>query len=76
MSNDAPEFIAHMRNSGVACSKVHDRNDTKTIFDGSRCSLPGVASFDKDHVCIPVGWWVTKEQRDHIINSVKEYEDG
>ena len=74
--NDAPEFIAHMRNRGVACSKVHDRNDTKTIFDGSRCSLPGVASFDKDHVCIPVGWWVTKEQRDHIINSVKEYEDG
>lgn len=74
--NDASEFIAHMRNKGVACSKVHDRNDTKTMFVGSQCSLPGVDSFDKDHVCIPVGWWVTKEQRDHIINSVKEYEDG
>ncbi len=71
----ASEFIAHMRNCGVACSKVHDRNDKKTMF-GTECVLPGVASFDKHHVCIPVGWWVTKEQRDHIINSVKEYEDG
>jgi len=74
--SDPAEFITHMRNCGVACSKVHDRNDTKTMFAGSRCNLPGVTSFDKDHVCIPTGWWVTKEQRDHIISSVKEYEDG
>ncbi len=74
--NNSIEFITHMRNSGVACSKVHDRNDTKTIFEGSQRKLSGVAIFNKDHVCIPVGWWVTKEQRDHIINSVKEYEDG
>ncbi len=73
--NDAAAFIVHMRNCGVACSKVHDRNDQKTMF-GTNCVLPGVALFDKHHVCIPVGWWVTKEQRDHIVNSVKEYEDG
>ncbi len=74
--NDPVEFITHMRNRGVACSKVHDRNDTKMMFAGSCSCLPGVAAFDKDHVCIPVGWWVAVEQRDHIINSVKEYEDG
>ena len=23
-------------------------------------------------VCIPVGWWVTNEQRDYIIDTIKK----
>jgi hypothetical protein len=22
-------------------------------------------------ICIPVGWWVTKEQREYIVKSIK-----
>ncbi len=72
---DSAKFIVYMRNLDIACSKVHDRNDKKTMF-GTDCILPNVAAFDKSHVCIPVGHWVTAGQRDHIIDSVKEYEDG
>lgn len=71
--DDVPEFIVHMRNCGIACSCVHARNDTKTIFKSSRVKLPGVTAFDSHQVCIPVGWWVTSDQREHIIKSVKEY---
>lgn len=75
--NDAPRFIAHMRNCNITCSKVHDRCDTKTMFSDSKVNgLTGVDTFDSEHVCIPVGWWVDKEQRDHIINSVRRYKDG
>ena len=24
-------------------------------------------------VCIPVGWWVSKENRDYIVESIKEF---
>ena len=73
---DASRFISHMRNRDIACSKVHDRNDTKMMFVDSRIELPGVASFDKYHVCIPVGWWLSVEQRNHVIESVRRYKDG
>lgn len=74
---DPAEFIAHMRNQDIACSKVHDRNDTKTMFADSRVGgLPGVDAFDAHHVCIPCGWWVNAKDREHIITSVKEYKHG
>ena len=71
--HDAASFIAHMRNRDIICSKVHERNDTKTMFASSRTDLPGVTAFDTSHVCIPVGWWVSLKDREHIIKSVKEY---
>ena len=26
----------------------------------------------KEMICIPVGWWVTKEQREYIVKSIKQ----
>ncbi len=56
--DDRPEFIAYMRNKGIATSAVHARNDIHTIFKDSRADLPGVDEFSAENVCIPVGWWV------------------
>jgi len=65
--DDVPEFIGYMKRHGVECSKVHDRNDTKTVFAPFRCDLPGVDWFDKHHVCIPVGWWLRDEDVGKIL---------
>jgi len=54
-------------------SKVHDRNDTKTIFKKSRTYLPGVDHFDKHHVCVPVGWWLTDKDVEGIASLVLGY---
>jgi len=35
--------------------------------------LPGVTSFDKTHICIPNGWWLSNEDLKHVINTLNEY---
>jgi dTDP-4-amino-4,6-dideoxygalactose transaminase len=72
--NDVKEFIDYMKDNGVEASQAHTRNDTKSIFGMSVESLPGVDTYDGDHVCIPVGWWVTDEQVDLIIDLVRKYD--
>lgn len=74
--DNTEEFINYMIDSGVECSRVHDRNDTKTIFRDYRTYLPGVDYFDEHHVCIPVGWWLTDNDVDKIVNLVKKYLGG
>jgi perosamine synthetase len=66
--HDPAEFIQYMKSNGVECSRVHDRNDTKTIFKKSRCVLPGVDWFDNHHVCIPVGWWLIDKDIERILD--------
>jgi len=71
--DDAIDFISYMRNKGIECSKVHDRNDTKKIFQDFRVDLPGVEEFNRRHVCIPCGWWLTDEEVETIINALRSY---
>jgi dTDP-4-amino-4,6-dideoxygalactose transaminase len=72
---DVASFVRFLRTKGVVASKIHDRNDTKTIFAASRQeALPGVDYFDRHHVCIPVGWWVGAPERHTIITAVKEWD--
>ena len=72
---DVDHFIKWMKEKKVECSRVHDRNDTKTIFRESRCDLPNVDWFDKFHACIPVGWWVKEEGIQYIIKCLDEYDN-
>lgn len=70
---DVDHFISYMRENNVECSRVHDRNDTKTVFKDSMAKLPGVDLFDKHHVCIPVGWWLSEDDVEKIISLIKTY---
>jgi len=71
---DVKGFIKYMNKNNIACSQVHDRNDTKQMFREDSHPLPGVDHFDKHHVCIPVGWWLTKENLQHIVQTVNKYD--
>jgi dTDP-4-amino-4,6-dideoxygalactose transaminase len=74
---DSSDFIAYMKNGGVSCSKVHARNDTKYIFRHSPpATLPGVDSFDKTHVCIPCGWWLSDNDVEQICDLLRKYKNG
>ena len=71
---DASDFICYMQNHEIECSKVHVRNDKKTIFkDSASDKLFGVDYFDEHHVCIPVGHWLCERDVKHIIKTVKGY---
>jgi dTDP-4-amino-4,6-dideoxygalactose transaminase len=70
------DFQSYMHKNGIACEPLHYRNDTYTVFREFRrpfSELPGVLEFSKDQINIPVGWWLTDEQRHHIVNVVNQY---
>jgi dTDP-4-amino-4,6-dideoxygalactose transaminase len=71
--DDAIDFIAYMRNKGIEASKVHARNDTKKIFREFKRELPGVEEFDRRHVCVPCGWWLSDEDISIVVNALKKY---
>lgn len=65
------EFTHMMGSKGISVSRVHERNDKHTCFKKFKKDLPGLESIIDKYISIPVGWWVTEEDRDYIVNSIK-----
>ena len=65
-------FIEHMKSRGIDCSPVHARCDKHSCVQEFRACLPGMDSLENTMCCIPVGWWLTEEDRQYIVNSIKE----
>lgn len=66
------DFIKHLESHGIMASTVHKRNDLHSVFSESRCKLPGVDAFYNSMVHIPCGWWVSDEDREYIIDTIKK----
>ncbi len=67
---DRDRFIAHLAERGVEASPVHARNDKHRAFNFPSGPLPGVDYFAAHEVAIPVGWWLTLEEREQVIDAV------
>ena len=65
------EFIRYMNSCGIITSRVHERNDKHTCVKEFITELPNIEMVTKDMICIPVGWWVTEEQREYIVDCIK-----
>ena len=65
------DFMRMMQEKEIMVSRVHERNDKHTCVQEFRCALPNLDKVVKEMICIPVGWWVTKEQREYIVESIK-----
>jgi dTDP-4-amino-4,6-dideoxygalactose transaminase len=68
--NNRDEVMKKLNDAGIMASKVHARNDTHTMFKEFRTELPNTEKFNATHLCIPVGWWVTEEDREYIAETV------
>lgn len=66
-------FFAHMKQRGVMVSAVHQRNDVHSCVARFSSLLPQLNALADEVVCIPVGWWVTADQREGIVDSIKTY---
>lgn len=66
------DFMRAMQKKGIMVSRVHERNDKHTCVKEYRSALPNLDKIVKEMICIPVGWWVTKEQREYIVESIKQ----
>ena len=74
-ANNQHSLMSKLKENGIGASKVHARNDTHSAFGKARFKgqLPGVEKFNDTHLCIPVGWWVTEEDRQYIADLVLKY---
>jgi dTDP-4-amino-4,6-dideoxygalactose transaminase len=66
-------FIEYMKERGIFVSQVHQRNDVHTCFKEFHAELPNLNEVEKQIVCIPVGWWLTSENRTHIVDTINSY---
>lgn len=65
------DFIKMMEANGVMASPLHHRSDTHSIFKESRRELPGMEEWYSSFVHIPCGWWIEDEDRNRIVELIK-----
>jgi len=69
--DDRDRFLEVMKDRGIATSRVHERNDIYPVTAEFKSRLPVLDRIDAMRICIPVGWWVTDEEREYIVDSIK-----
>lgn len=68
-------FLTKLHGCGVHAATPHHRNDrllARWNRNDDCCDLPGVDSFDRDYVCLPIGPWVGQRDVERVcalINS-------
>ena len=71
--NNRDEVMAKLKDNNIMSSKVHSCNHPHTMFKSFISDLPNTQKFEKTHLCIPVGWWVSKDDRQKIIENVVKF---
>jgi len=66
------DFMRYMKECSIAVSQVHERNDIHTCVKEYRSLLPNLDKTIGQVISIPVGWWVTKEDREYIVECIKK----
>ena len=70
--NRKNDFIEKMKSCGITTSQVHNRNDLNSCVSNFVCDLVNITELEKELICIPVGWWLTQEDLEYIVNKIKE----
>jgi dTDP-4-amino-4,6-dideoxygalactose transaminase len=75
--SDRDGFQAFMQERGIETSPVHARNDHHGAFLDAEFdqmgALPGLDFFAAHQVSIPVGWWLTTDERDQVAQAVIDW---
>ncbi len=62
----------HLREREIESGQVHRSCDRHDVMLGNE-TLPGVFRFDLGQLSIPVGWWLTESDKEHVIASVRSF---
>tara|TARA_R110000744_G_scaffold142853_1_gene254612 strand:+ start:16152 stop:17309 length:1158 start_codon:yes stop_codon:yes gene_type:complete len=66
------DFMLKMKNCNIMVSRVHERNDKHSCVSQYRTKLKNLDGLTKEMICIPAGWWITDEQREYIVECIKD----
>ena len=64
------EFMDKMKEFGVMTSQVHNRNDINSSVQEFKEELPNLDILERELVCIPVGWWLEKDDLRYIVEKI------
>jgi dTDP-4-amino-4,6-dideoxygalactose transaminase len=65
-------FYDKMKDCGIMVSQVHERNDKHSCVKEFKSDLPVLDATIGKVVSIPVGWWVSNEERQYIVDCIKK----
>jgi dTDP-4-amino-4,6-dideoxygalactose transaminase len=71
LSHRRDDLARYLTEKGIGNSQAHKRNDLHSVFSCSRCDLPALDHFYSRMLHIPCGWWVTDEDREFIVDTIK-----
>lgn len=74
--DDRAGFVEHMTKHGIGVSQVHRRNDEHTAFRRNAWTLEpllGVDAFASREIAIPVGWWLSEQDRERVASAVWQW---
>lgn len=69
---DRHGFMRKMKEHGITVSQVHERNDKHTCTRDYVSPLPTLDKTIGKVISIPVGWWVTPEERQYIVDCINK----
>ena len=70
---DRDEFYKYMDSCGITVSQVHARNDKHTCVKEFSSDLPKLEKTIDKVVSIPVGWWVSNDEREYIVECINKW---
>lgn len=68
---DRDNFKRMMDDAGIDVNRVHKRNDTFSATQKYRTELPNTDWVSERMISIPVGWWLSKKDRQYIVDKIK-----
>lgn len=66
------DLLRKLRQNRIYASKVHMRNDSYSCFGTGPADLEGTAQFERGQLSIPCGWWLSEEDRQAILNNIRD----
>lgn len=68
---DRRAFMRKMTSAGVATSAIVRRNDLHSCVREYATHLPQLDAVHEQVVHIPVGWWMSDEDLDHVVSAIR-----
>lgn len=70
---DRDALMRMLKAEGVQCSKLHQRNDRYTGFGVPPRALLGTATFEREMLALPIGWWLDGSQIAFMIQVLRRW---
>ena len=74
--DDRESLKNHLLKHGISSDVVHVRNDKYSVFkEYASDDLPGCEEFCSKLLNIPVGWWITEDEREYIVSVLNKWDN-